>query len=126
MDNALPHARKCFVGFLVAATMVSTNVVAGVTTTVVDVPTRGATQRFLYVRPDAPVANIVFHPEDAPSAPFVDPLFDALNAAPARERIRLVGGSNGDCGGYHLFMGIDAEFVAAVAGFIDKHNTMRR
>ena len=249
MDNALPHARKCFVGFLVAATMVSSNAVAGVTTTVVDVPTRGATQRFLYVRPDAPVANIVFlpgrdgimgiandgsiptiagrcapfarnrdafaargyalalvdqtsdfmvrqyadirevvrymrardnvptwivggsastmaalnfavdfppdepmgviifspgesdlsraarikrqtlivfHSEDAPSAPFVDPLFDALNAAPARERIRLVGGSNGDCGGHHLFMGIDAEFVAAVAGFIDKHNTMRR
>ena len=69
---------------------------------------------------------IVFHSEDAPSAPFVDPLFDALNSAPARERIRLMGGSNGDCGGHHLFMGIDAEFVAAVAGFIDKHNTMRR
>jgi hypothetical protein len=33
---------------------------AEVTTTVVDVPTRGATQRFLYVRPDAPVANLVF------------------------------------------------------------------
>ncbi len=36
--------------------------VAAVTTTVVDVPTRDATQRFLYVRPDAPVANIVFLP----------------------------------------------------------------
>ena len=29
------------------------------TTTVVDVPTRGVLQRFLYVHPDAPVANIV-------------------------------------------------------------------
>ncbi len=61
------------------------------------------------------------------SAPFVDPLFDALTAAPAKERIGLAGGSNdGECGGYHLFMGIDAEFVAAVAGFIDKHNPTRR
>jgi hypothetical protein len=32
---------------------------AATTTTVVDVPTRGVTQRFLYIRPDAPVANIV-------------------------------------------------------------------
>ena len=31
----------------------------GVTTTVVDVPTRGVNQRFLYVHPDAPKANIV-------------------------------------------------------------------
>ena len=35
---------------------------AASTTTVVDVPTRGVTQRFLYVRPDAAVANIVFLP----------------------------------------------------------------
>ena len=35
---------------------------AATTTTVVDVPTRGVTQRFLYVRPDAPIANIVYIP----------------------------------------------------------------
>ena len=29
------------------------------TTTVVDIPTRGVTQRILYVRPDNPVANLV-------------------------------------------------------------------
>jgi len=69
---------------------------------------------------------VVFHSEDGLSAPFVDPLFGALTSATAKERIGLVGGSTGDCGGYHLFMGIDAEFVAAVAGFIDKHNAMRR
>lgn len=248
MDNALPHARKCFVGF-VAAVLMSCNAGAAVTTTVVDVPTRDATQRFLYVRPDAPVANIVFlpgntgimgiagdgsmptiagrcapfarnrdalaargfalalvdqtsdgkirqpadirevvrymrardkvptwivggsastmaalefavelprdeplgviifspwqpdlvraelvqrptlvvfHSEDDLSVPFVDPLFNALRSAPAKERVGLEGGSRGDCGGHHLFMGIDAEFVAAVAGFIDKHNLTRR
>ena len=231
------------------AAVVWSEAVAGVTTTVVDVPTRDATQRFLYVRPDAPVANIVFlpgntgilgiendgamptlpgrcapftrsrdafaargfavalvdqtsdlkigqyadlrevvrymrgrdkvptwivggsgstmaaldfavevpqdeplgviifspwepdlaraalvrrptlvvfHANDALSAPFVGPLFDALNSAPVKERNGLVGGSNDDCGGYHLFMGIDAGFVAAVAGFIDRHNPSLR
>ena len=49
---------------LVVAAMVSSIAGAAVTTTVVDVPTRGATQRFLYVRPEAPVANIVFLPGD--------------------------------------------------------------
>ena len=61
------------------------------------------------------------------SAPFVDPLFDALTSAPAKERDRPCRWhQTDDCGGYHLFMGIDAEFVAAVAGFIDKHNPTRR
>ena len=69
--------------------------------------------------------QVLYHREDPLSAPFVDPLFDALTGAPARERTNLAGGSNVDCGGYHLFMGIDAEFVAAVAGFIDKHNSTR-
>jgi len=239
---------RCFVG-MAAAAIVSCAVGAAVTTTVVDVPTRDATQRFLHVRPDAPVANLVFlpgnigilgitddgsmptlagrcapfvrnrdafaargfalalvdqtsdlkirqradirevvryvrarddvptwivggsastaaaldfagdfppgvpmgvvifspnksdlaraalvqrptllifHSDDGLAAPFVDPLFDALTSAPAKERIGLAGGSTGECGGYHLFMGIDAEFVAAVAGFIDKHNPTRR
>jgi hypothetical protein len=69
---------------------------------------------------------VIFHSDDAQSVPFVDPLFDALTSVPAKERIGLAGGSNDDCGGHHLFMGIDAEFVAAVAGFIDKHNPTRR
>lgn len=67
---------------------------------------------------------IVYHRDDALSAPFVDALFDALTAAPVRERIGLAGGSTGgECGGYHLFIGIDGELVAAIAAFIDKHNT---
>ena len=33
-----------------------------VTTTVVDVPTRGTNVRILYLRPDAPVANVVIWP----------------------------------------------------------------
>jgi len=237
------------IGLVAVAAVGSSNIVAGVTTTVVDVPTRGATQRFLYVRPDGPVANIVFlpgrdgimgvandgsiptiagrcapfarnrdafaargyalalvdqtsdfmvrqyadirevvrymrardkvptwivggsgstmaalnfaadlppdepmgviifspwnpdlgraalvqrptlvifHSEDALSLPFGDPLYGALTSAPEKERIRLSGGASGDCGGYHLFMGIDAEFVAAVSAFIDKHNPTRR
>jgi hypothetical protein len=46
---------RCVLIFALA----SASAVAGVTTTVVDVPTRGTTQRFLYLHPDAPVANIV-------------------------------------------------------------------
>jgi pimeloyl-ACP methyl ester carboxylesterase len=244
----LRKVRGCYFGLVVAA-ILSSAVSAAVTTTVVDVPTRGATQRFLYVRPDTPAATIVFlpgnvgilgitndgsmptlggrcapfarnrdafadrgfalalvdqtsdfkvrqyadirevvryvrardnvpiwivggsqstmaalhfavdlppdvpmgviifspnksdlaraalvqrptllifHSDDGLAAPFVDPLFNALTSAPAKERIGLAGGSTGECGGYHLFMGIDAEFVAAVAGFIDKHNPTRR
>ncbi len=235
---------------LVGAAMAWSNAGAAATTDVVDVPTRGATQRFLYVRPDVPVANIVFlpgnsgilgiandgtmstvpgrcaplarnrdafaargfavalvdqtsdlkiqqpvdlrevvrymrsrdhvptwivggsgsttaaldlavelprdepaglvifspyepdlgraalvrrptlvvfHVADPVAAPFVDPLFNALSSAPATERIGLAGGDNtGECGGYHLYKGIDAEFVSAIAGFIDRHNPARR
>ena len=67
---------------------------------------------------------IVFHREDVQAVPFVAPLFDALTAAPSKERVGLAGGSNDGCG-HHLFAGIDAEFVAAVARFIDKHKAMR-
>jgi hypothetical protein len=56
--------------------------------------------------------------------PLVDPLFDALTSAPAKQRIGLAGGDSSGCG-YHLFSGIDAEFVRATAGFIDKHNPTR-
>lgn len=241
--------RTCFVGCIVTAVL-SSNASAAVTTTVVDVPTRDATQRFLYVRPDAPVANIVFlpghtgifgiandgtmatlpgrcapfarnrdafaargfavalvdqtsdfkirqfadirevlrhmrardnvptwivggsasttaalsfavylpqeeplgvivfapwepdllraalvrrptlvvfHRDDSHVAPFADSLFAALTSAPVKERIGLVGGvATDECGGYHLFRGIDADFVAAVAGFISNNNTMHR
>ena len=221
---------------------------AATTTTVVDVPTRGVTQRFLYVRPDAAVANIIFLPgrdgrtgiendgsmptvigrcapfsrtreafaargfavaivdqasdgkvrqfsdlyeiarymrkhDDVPiwivggsgstaaalnfavqfpvderlgimifspmktdvsraalvkrptlviyhhgeafhnKQPNVDAIFDALTAAPAKERIGLWGGTQMDeCGGYHLFRGIDHEFVDAIIRFVDQHN----
>jgi hypothetical protein len=247
MENAVLRARKCLMGFVVAAAAWS-EVGAAVTTTVVDIPTRDATQRFLYVRPDAPVANIVFlpgsvgilgiandgsmptvggrcapfarnrdafaargfavalvdqtsdlkirqyadvrevvrymrgrdkvptwivggsgstmaaldfavelpqdeplgviifspwqpdlvraalvkrptlvvfHAKDVLSVPFVDPLFNGLTSTPAKERISLAGGTNDGCG-YHLYAGIDVEFVAAVAAFIDKHNPTGR
>jgi hypothetical protein len=39
--------------------LLSTSALAATTTTVVDVPSGNATQRFLYVRPDAPIANLV-------------------------------------------------------------------
>lgn len=67
---------------------------------------------------------VVYHMADALSVPLVDPLFDALTSAPAKERIGLAGGDSSGCG-YHLFSGIDAEFVRATAGFIDKHNPTR-
>lgn len=42
--------------------MASASAESAVTTTVVDVPTRGVTQRFLYLRPDVPAANVVIWP----------------------------------------------------------------
>ena len=248
LDAAWPCAMRCIAAVLAA--LAWGHAAAEVTTTVVDVPTRDVTQRFLYVRPDAPVANIVFlpgregvldvtddgsmdpiparcapfirtrdafaargfalalvdrtsdgkvqqyadvrevvdyvrrrddvptwivggsgstfaalsfagafppdeplgvvifspgdadfsraravkrsilviyHQDDARSRPRVDRLFAALNAAPVKERIGLEGGRGGEeCGGHHLFMGIDSKFVAAVADFIDAHNFARR
>jgi hypothetical protein len=56
--------------------------------------------------------------------PNVDALFDALTAAPAKERIGLWGGTQMDeCGGYHLFRGIDHEFVDAITRFVNQHNS---
>src|SRR4030095_3727186 len=49
-------------GALLISAMIATSAVGTVTTNVVDVPSGGAIQRFLYVRPDAPVANIVVVP----------------------------------------------------------------
>jgi hypothetical protein len=42
--------------------MITFSAMGATTTTVVDVPTRGVTQRFLYLHPDAPVANFVALP----------------------------------------------------------------
>lgn len=64
---------------------------------------------------------VVYHAADAPVLPRIGPLFDALSAAPVRERVALTGGSGEGCG-HHLFAGVEAEFVAAVAGFIDRHS----
>jgi hypothetical protein len=36
--------------------------------------------------------------------------------------VSLIGGSNSGCG-YHLFNGLDAEFLAATTGFIDRYNS---
>jgi hypothetical protein len=222
--------------------MIATSAMGAVTTTVVDVPTRGVTQRFLYVHPDAPAANIVslaggggvmgiqndgtmttvpglcnpvgrtrqafadhglavalvdatsdgltynfddvlevirymqardnvptwviggssatpaiwtlanklptdmpvgaiFWSPDPPNVSqvalikrptqvvyhafdtgqFGPALFAALTSAPVREQVSFTGGTDAGCG-YHLFIGLDAEFAAATTGFIDKYN----
>jgi hypothetical protein len=49
-------------GAILIFATISTSAMGGVTTTVVDVPTRGATERFLYLHSDAPAANIVVLP----------------------------------------------------------------
>ena len=225
---------------LLISAMIATSAMGAVTTTVVDVPTRDVTQRFLYLHPDAPAANLVALPGGSgalgirndgtitdsqcfpvfrnrqafadhglavalvdaasdgatynfsdvlevirymqardnvptwviggssstgpianlavnlpadmpvgaiffsPGPPYVplvglirrptfviyhafDPeqfgaaMFAALTSAPVREQVSFTGGNNGGCG-YHLFNGLDAEFVAATTGFIDKYN----
>ena len=71
-------------------------------------------------------ALVVFHERDEPALPFVAALFEAL-ASPDKGRVALSGGVASDaCGGHHLFRGIDAEFVAAVAGFVERHNPATR
>jgi len=71
---------------------------------------------------------VIYHRDDPgavapPMKERVDALLDALTTAPVKERIELIGGTKMDeCGGYHLFRGIDEDFVAAVAGFISRHN----
>ena len=62
---------------------------------------------------------VIYHQGDPDQ--FGGSLFAALASAPVRERVSLTGGSNSGCG-YHLFNGLDAEFVAATTGFIDKYN----
>lgn len=59
-----PRWRVALAAMAVALAMATTSrgAFAATTTTVVDIPVRGATQRFLYVRPAAPTANLVFLP----------------------------------------------------------------
>jgi hypothetical protein len=229
------------IGALLISTTVAASAMGAVTTTVVDVPTRGVTQRVLFIHPDAPVANLVALPggdgtlaiqgdgtmasvasvcfpvgrnrqafadhglavalvdaasdgaiynfsdvlevirymrarDDVPvwviggsastpaisnlavnlppdiptGAIFFSPLkpnsqvglitrptfviyhaldtgqfgpalFAALTSAPVKEQLSLNGGNNNGCG-YHLFNGLDAQFVAATTSFIDKYN----
>jgi pimeloyl-ACP methyl ester carboxylesterase len=82
---------------------------------------------FSPARPDLAKASlvtrptlIIYHQADVLTLPFIDPLFEALKLAPVKEREGLVGGSSEGCG-HHLFAGVEAEFVAAVARFIGKY-----
>jgi hypothetical protein len=65
-------------------------------------------------------ALVVFHVAD-PSA-FPGQVYGALTSAPAKQLVGLFGGTNGGtCGYYHLFFGIDDQFVGTVAGFMDTY-----
>ena len=65
-------------------------------------------------------ALVIYHPADSESVPYVNGLFATLGA-PVKSLVDLSGGTNSGCG-YHLFAGLDAEFVAETASFIDKYN----
>jgi hypothetical protein len=69
----------------------------------------------LVERPTLVVANAY----DLLSVPGV--LHAALTSAPVNELKILAGGNDGACG-YHLYQGLETEFVAAVAGFMDTYN----
>jgi len=58
-----PYSRLASLAFAAFAAFMLGAAAAATTTTVVDVPVEGGTQRFLYVRPDAPVATIVYLPD---------------------------------------------------------------
>jgi hypothetical protein len=74
---------------------------------------------------------IIYHRDEpgtvaSPMKERVDALFDSLTATTAKERTSLAGGIDMDeCGGYHLFRGLDAWFVDEVTGFVEKHNPAR-
>jgi hypothetical protein len=63
--------------------------------------------------------GVVYHPGDPDQ--FAQAVFQALTSAPVKALMPITAGVDIDCG-FHLFQGADAEFVAAVAGFIDTHN----
>ncbi|MEO7742468.1 MAG: hypothetical protein ABIR98_06005 [Usitatibacter sp.] len=62
---------------------------------------------------------IVSHPAD--TSAFASTLFNLLPATTIKERVSLNGGSDAGCG-YHLFNGLDAEFVATTVSFIERYN----
>ena len=62
---------------------------------------------------------VIYHGLD--TAQFSSALYAGLTAAPTKELITLSGGSDAGCG-YHRFNGVDSEFVAGIAGFIDRIN----
>lgn len=72
-------------------------------------------QKALYKRPTL----VVTHSQD--TFQFAGPLFAAMTLAPVVQAITLTGGSAGGCR-YHLFQGLDAEFAAAITGFIAQYN----
>ncbi len=63
---------------------------------------------------------VLAHANDGDAFP--SPLFNGLTAAPVKERISLSGGTDTAPCGFHLFNGLDAQFVSAVTGFISRHN----
>ena len=63
---------------------------------------------------------VIYHASDSESVPYVDGLFATLGTT-AKTLVGLSGGTDSGCG-YHLFAGLDPEFVAATASFIDKYN----
>jgi len=68
---------------------------------------------------------VMYHSQD-PLAAQSQALFFQLAAAPVKELVILSGGTNDSgCpgpGGFHIYNGLDTEFVAAITGFIDKYN----
>lgn len=65
-------------------------------------------------------AFVIYHAKDGLA--FGQEVYDRLTAAPARQLKEMTGGNNSDCGGFHLFRGLDKEFVDAVSGFIGANN----
>jgi hypothetical protein len=63
--------------------------------------------------------QIVYQPLDAFQQASL--LFSQLTAATVKEKVALNGGTALGCG-YHLFAGLDAEFVATITSFIDRYN----
>ena len=78
-------------------------------------PSRPTSQAALIKRPTL----VVYHPSDTDQSGVA--MFNALTLAPVRERVALTGGNNGGCG-FHLFNGLDSEFVTTTSGFIKRNN----
>ncbi len=64
-------------------------------------------------------ALVLTNPVDGSAA---TSLFNGLTGTAVKERISLPGGSDTPPCGAHLFTGQDAEFTAAMTGFISRHN----